>query len=247
MLNPDAEINRLRSHLMMKQIDMADVDQVCDAASQDVNSAILTIVSEAMVEAAEYAAEIGADEFIDDVDVAEIGGSYNIITRSGQTNYSQPEIKNLPNLLKNAKTAEDGSRYKVIPLDDNNEKRVGNSIFEDQRALQSKIQAARDAVASNLRIGQSPRTNQMTERFREMVKQNLPARKSFYSLDRVKQNSTQKPRFATASSKQDPETSWVIPARDLDMTGYLMDINSRMQQDIFDTVNTIVREYERLF
>ena len=201
-----------------------------------------------MVEAAQYAAEIGADEFIDDVDVAEIGGSYNIITRSGQTNYSQPEVKNLPNLLKNGKVAADGSRYKVIPLNDNSSsKRMGNSIFEDQQALQSKIQAARESLRNNLRIGSSPRTNQMTERFREMIRQNMPARESFFSLNKVKQNSTVKPRFATASSKQDPATSWVIPARELDMTGYLMDINSRIQQNIYDTVSTIVNEYERLF
>lgn len=231
----------------MKQVNFNDVDTVCDAASQDVNEAILTIVSEAMVEAAEYAAEIGADEFIDDVDVAEIGGSYNIITRSGQTNYSQPEIKNLPNLLRNGKTAADGSKYKVIPIGSSNSRKMGNSIFEDQQALQSKIQAARDSLRNDLRVGQSPQANAMTERFREMIRKRMPARESFFKLDRVKQNSTVEPRFVTASSKQDPETSWVVPARDLDMTGYLMDINSRVQQDIYDTVTAIINEYERLF
>ena len=248
MLNPDAEVNRLRNMLMSRNIDLNSVDTVCDAASSDINEAILTIVSDAMVQAAAYAAEIGADEFIDDIDLSENGGAYSIVTQSGNMDYSVPEIHNLPNLLKNGKMSKDGNIYKVIPLKDNDsDRKMGNSIFDDQQAIQSKIQAARESLRADLRLGQSQRTSLMTQRFRNMIKQNMPARKSFYNLDRPKSNSGATTKFATASSKQDPTTSWVIPAKDLDMTGYVMDVNNRMQQDIQDTVVDIINAYERMF
>lgn len=245
MLNPDAELNRLRSFLMMKNVPFGDIDTVLNAAGNDIDEAVLSIVSNAMVEAAGYATDIGADEFVDEIEIAEVGGSYHIVTRSGKTDYSIPEIKNLPNLLKNAETAEDGSRYKVIPVGGKNSNKIKRSIFEDQQALQAKIETARESLISRLNMKNS---GELAERFREKMQQNLAARKSFYSLGRMGDTSpTQAPKFITASSKQDPETQWVIPAVNKDMTDYLMTINYNIEQDVRDTVITIIDEYERLF
>jgi hypothetical protein len=53
--------------------------------------------------------------------------------------------------------------------------------------------------------------------------------------------------FRTASEKQDPDTTWVIPAKEMDMTGYLMDMNKRIQDNIYQSVMFIVESYEKEF
>ena len=244
MVNPDAEINRLRSLLMSRRADFSTIDAVCDAASKDINEAILDIVSNGMSEAAEYATELGIDEFISDMDIVNVGGSYQVITTSGKTDFSTPPIPMLPHLLKNAKTAKDGSRYKVIPIGGESGKRtMGRSIFEDQRALQGKIQQAREALRDSLNLNQQQRSGAMIDKFRDMVRSNLPTRQSFYSRTNTRRTN---PEFRTASSKQDSTTQWVIPAKELDMTGFLMNLNTKIQSDISSSIMTIVSEYEKV-
>lgn len=254
MLNPDAEINRFRSSLMAKGIDYEQIDMVVDAVSTDINEAILDVVASAMEDTAIYAADLGAEEFIEEMDLQEIGGSFQIVTISGKTDYSTPKTQMLPHLIKNGEIAEDGSKYKVIPMREGKKESgtIGKSIFESQQALQKSIQMARESLRNGLRQGQSPRATEMTQRFREIARQRVAARKSFYSLPKLSTGGTSTspeptPEFRTASSKQDPNTQWVIPARDLDMTGFLMDINKRIQDEIYHSVNTIISEYERIF
>ena len=49
--------------------------------------------------------------------------------------------------------------------------------------------------------------------------------------------------FRTATSKQDPTTQWVKPARDINITNDLMDINSRMSAQITNATQTIIHRY----
>jgi hypothetical protein len=49
--------------------------------------------------------------------------------------------------------------------------------------------------------------------------------------------------FRTASSEQDPETDWVYPAKELDLTGYIMDLNSRMSDTMSDVVPKLIETY----
>ena len=248
MISPDAEVSRLRSYLTSLGVSYRDIDTVCDAAASDINEAILTIVSDAMTDAVAYAVDRDIDEFIEDIDVQDYGGMYQIITKSGKTDYSVPERQMLNSLLKNADVAPDGTRYKRIPIGGStSEKRtMGKNIFDDQRELQSRIADARASLRENLRDNKSSRSNSMTETFRKMVRENMAKRKQFYTAPRDK-TSTGTPEIRTVTDKMDPETQWVIPAKDMDMTGYLVDINNRIQQEIYQTVTTIVTEYERLF
>lgn len=244
MFDPNFEIQKLRFYLQSKDISYADIDRVCDAAATDLNEVVLSVVSEAMVDAVNYAESIGADEFIEDIDIIESGGVFAITTRSGKTNYSKPEVKNLQNLLKNGKVSKDGSRYRVIPLSDSdNRQKIGKSIFEDQAILQSKIQAARDALTESMGRGSNKDTKGMVKAFRNMISSNMQSRKSFYTLSAP----TGKPKFRTASDKQDPNTSWVIPAKNIDMTSYLMTINSKIIDDVRSISLKVISEYERLF
>lgn len=245
MVNPDAEINRLRSLLMSRRADFSTIDAICDAASKDINEVILDIVSNGMAEAVEYAVELGAEDFIEDMDIVNVGGSYQVITRSGKTDFSTPPMPMLPHLLKNAKVAKDGSRYRVIPVggESSGKKTMGRSIFEDQRALQGKIQVARETLRESLNANSNQRSGEMIDKFRDMVRGNMPTRQSFYNRSHSRRAN---PEFRTASSKQDPNTQWVTPAKELDMTGFLMNLNTKIQQDIVSSVMTIVNEYEKV-
>jgi len=237
MLNPDAEINRLRHNLRFKDYPEDLVDAMCDAASADINEFMLDVVSSALVDVAEHAYEMELEELAADLDVVDVGGIFQIITRSRKTDYSTPEIHMLPNLLKNAETAGDGSRYKIIPIHGKGERRrMGKNMFEDQQQRQKALEAARQS----LKAGRATSTGTMLQSFREMMHRNVAARKQFYELPSVDGT----PNFKTASSNQDPSTSWVVPAQDKDMTGYIMQVNDSISRNVQDAVVQIVAGYE---
>lgn len=53
-----------------------------------------------------------------------------------------------------------------------------------------------------------------------------------------------KVNFRTATSKQDRNTQWVIPAKDKDFTEDLKVINDNLGESIKDTIENIIRSYE---
>lgn len=53
--------------------------------------------------------------------------------------------------------------------------------------------------------------------------------------------------FRTATSKQDPHTQWVQPAKDKDFTDDVKDINHDLQQTLDDSIRDIIRDYMELY
>jgi hypothetical protein len=245
MINPDAEVNRLRSYLSQRSWMPSEIDEICDLASNDINEIILDIVSNAVAEATDYAIELGAEDFVEDLDVLEIGGGFMIGTRSGKTDYSTPEIKMLPDLVKNGDISEDGNRYKVIPIGKESTARQPRDIFSVLRSRDSMLQEARRNLNQQALDKRSARAQQMAGHWRDIVARKMQER---VAVVKPKETTTiKKPEFKTASEKQDPETQWVIPAKEMDMTGFLMDINKRIQDSIYSSVMYIVDSYEKEF
>ena len=243
MINPDAEVDRLRHMLIQGGYDISDAYTICDAVSDDINELMLDIAANAMTEATEYAGQIGAEEFIDDMDVVPYGGIFMITTRSRKTNYSESERKMLPSLLSNAKRATDGSMYKVIPITDKKRSNIPNNMFELLRDQRRQQVATRNTMVQELKIGRSKGVGSMQERLRAMITNSRNSRKMFYTMSRPSVV-TGDTVFRTASSKQYADTSWVRPARKLDMTGYLMDLNNKIDRVLFDSVRFLVRSYQ---
>lgn len=249
MLNPDAELNRLRWSLSNKDWLPNEVDEIVDQASTDVNNAILDVVSNAVAEATDYAIEIGADDFVEDIDVVDVGGGFQIVTKSGKTDYTKPARQMLPDLLKNAKVAEDGSRYKVIPVGARNKSVTPQKdIFSAMRATMEAQREARANLLQNNLDQRSARAQAMAKEFRNIVDQRLQMlhQRRSQRTDTGTHN-TGKVDFATASSKQDPTTQWVIPEEKMDMTGYIMDMNKRIEESIYESVSFIIQSYEQEF
>lgn len=245
MINPDAEINRLRSYLGQKNWMPSEIEEILDLASRDMNEILLDIISNAVAEATDYAVDIGAEEFVEDLDVIETGGSFMISTRSGKTDYSIPERKMLNDLVKNGKTAADGSKYKVIPVGKEDTTRQPRDIFTMLRQKESILQEARRSLNEQALDKRSVRAQHMAGHFRNVISRKLEERVA--SVQPKKVTTTKQVEFRTASSNQDPNTSWVIPAKELDLTGYLMDMNKRVQDSIYSSVMLIVESYEKEF
>jgi len=186
-----------------------------------------------MGEAVDYAASIGASDFIDDVYVVNNGSYFAISTRSGITDFSRDRKAMLPDLLRNAKTSKDGNRYKVIPIRDKPSKVVTSSAdFAKQQ--QQALDAARNAIRQN--GGRRVRPNDAIDQFRSGLKKTN-------SKNTVQDSTTGVPDFKTASSKQNPSEKWVIPEKDMDMTVFLLELNSRLARSIEESVTMIIDSY----
>jgi len=244
MINPDAEINGLRSYLSQRNWLQSEVEDILGLALNDINEIILDIVSTAVADATDYAIELGAEEFIEDMDIIEVGGAFMISTVSGKTDYSIPERKMLHDLLKNAKISEDGHRYKVIPIGSTETKRQPRDIFSVMRQRDSVIQEARSALNSQALESRSARAQTMASRFRSIINSKLTAQ---VSPGTIEAKAKVKPEFRTVSDKQDENTQWVLPAKEMDLTGYLMDANKGIQESIRSSVLFIIESYEREF
>lgn len=221
MLSPDTEIDRLRWHLLGSRLDEVDVNFLCYEASVAINEMVSSILESTIEETIIYAESIGAYDFIEDIAIEDIGSSYYITTMSGTTDFSTQDIHNLPNLLKNAKVAKDGSRYRSIPIRDNNSPKpqVAKSMFEQMSSLQQEQKDRRLALNDKV----------------QAVKQAVAtSRKNRYNDKSVDVH------FRAATSKQNPQTQWVIPSKDLDMTQYLQQTNMQLSKSIDEAIISVI-------
>lgn len=238
MLNPDIELDRLRSNLGNWGWSPSEVDSIIEVAAEDINNIIVEAVSNATSEAITHAETIGAQDFIDDIDVIQQGSIYLVSTKSGNTDFSILRTENLPNLLKNAKTAVDGSRYKVIPMRDK-KPRMGVSTFQSMSQQDRDVQAARSAITEKAQANRSAKATAMADQFRQNLARTISVRRKDPA------QSMGEPTFRTASSKQDPSKDWVIPEIDRDMTQYLLDLNDRIKDTVQAAVSTTISFYEQ--
>lgn len=234
MLDVDIELARLRWKLHDKGYDYSYIDAICRSANEEISNSILDIVSNASAEAVSYAENIGATDFFADIDVVQLGtSSFAIKTRSGRTDYSIDRVENLNNLLKNAKTAPDGSKYKVIPVKD--KPKMGTSSFENMREQSRVAKVARENLANNTKARISEKANAIADQMRANAQ------------GMMKKDTGGAVHMYTASSKQNAGSQWVIPEIDRDMTQYLNElndnINTAIDYAIYDTVNRYDQEF----
>lgn len=222
------EIDRLRSSLIYSGVDSLEAYDICDLATQDINDMLADLVSSAMDQALSHAIDIGAEEFVDDVQIVpDANGLYKISTHSGNLDYSRDKKEMLPHLLKNAEISKSGNRYKVIPLKD--KKKTANSMFTMLQAKQDIIDETRQAIrehAKNKSLGI-----------------NRKLRTDLGSNQTTSQAHPEEVQFRTASDKQNPGVSWVIPEKDADMTAYISELNQQLAQQASQSIIDIVESY----
>jgi predicted RNA binding protein with dsRBD fold (UPF0201 family) len=230
------DLERLRFALSRNQVSNLQIQYICDEAEGEINEALLSIVSSAVSEALDHAIEIGADAFVDDIQVLpDANGFYQISTHSGNMNYSKESKEMLLHLLKNAKTSQDGHRYKVIPLSQKDTK-VEQSMFSVLQARQDAMDDARAALreqAKNRRMG-------ITEALRINVSKQATAAHTVRSSSHAKSGHVE---FRTASDRQDPMKDWIIPAKEADMGDYIQDLNRKIVDQARESIKALIDSY----
>jgi hypothetical protein len=145
-------------------------------------------------------------------------GYVQIGTSSGSLDFSEPPFPMVPWLLKNPKVSKDGSLYKVIPVG------AGNS---------SRSTTVKDIDAAIARMTGSTKLSDMVSNFNTggmQQKTKQPSNKPVQA-------------FRTVTSKQDPASSWVQPAKKKDLTATIMDINYRIREDVDRLAEETINKY----
>jgi hypothetical protein len=245
MLDPNAEIMRLRQRLRFKNLSESVIDSICDEAAAAISNRTSDILADAMNEAVNAGGDVMSIDFIDQIRAVRSGSSFQIATDSGQTDFSEAPFPMLPSLLKNAKVAKDGSLYKVIPIKQKTSN-SNSSIAKTTEAAMQNINNARKAA--KVELGETARSHSSPD-----VMKGMGTVAAMQEISKTR-NSNKKEKstgptinFRTASSKQDPAVSWVHPGKKVDLTGALNNINANLQDDIDKAIDEVVRQYEGLY
>lgn len=245
MINARFEVDRLKQTLTFKGLNEQEAQHLSNLAAQDIAVAITELVSGALNEAVTLGDDLGIPDFGSQIRAVQAGSTFQIITDSGRTDFTEGAKPMLQHLLKNPKHAKDGSLYKVIPMRNKNSSKQVMSIFEAQRNQQAAQTEAIAAMKSNQGSGNDPLSGQAMFSGLQAAQEFVARKKQMQDIMN-KNNEAGPKEFRTASSKQNASTAWVIPAKQRDMTQVLVDLNRRLEGDIQLTVQSIVKQYEEL-
>lgn len=233
-MDANQELRGLRARLRAAGYDADDADDICDGAARDISDSVTDAVAEALNRARQLGESMGAYDFLSELKVISQGSTFVITTDSGRTDFSEPPFPMLPHLLKNAKTAKDGSKYKRIPIAANKGTTVPTSTVQASEQLQTQQTAAKQQILDEVRqLHDSPDPLTAAKFFAQRASSTRPTTKSEKYPKRTPGGAVE---FATASSKQNASTQWVLPAKDMDLSVALAEINS----DLSRTIDSII-------
>lgn len=223
-----AKINSLRQSLRYMGLSASEADEVCRSAAEEISEGMRSIVESAVHDVENQGIAIQADEFLAQIRLDAESGYVQVSTDTGALDFSLPPTPMLPWLLKNAKVAKDGSRYKVIP--------VGASTGSKPKPAAKDIAAGLAAMSSE---------GSTVESMAQMMAQSFTGGAVGGVQARQEPRSIAKPEFRVASDKQDATRQWVAPAKDLDMTGAVMQVNDRIRDEVDRLCDQVIARYER--
>jgi hypothetical protein len=238
-MDANQELSNMRQRLRVEGYDSTDIEDIVAGATQLISEGITDVISDALNRAQQVGESMGAYDFLAQMRVINTGSSFAVTTDSGELDFSEPPFPMLPHLLKTAKTAKDGSQYKRIPIQKNKGQRsVPASTAQAAERMRSSQETARAEILEN--VGQTADALAMPRAFADASTVNRPKGKK----ERYRNNTPGGPvEFATASSKQDASTKWVIPEKNMDMTAAIADINSDLNRAIDEVIINITQNY----
>lgn len=243
MIDPNSEISQLRQRLRFKNLSEKVIDSICDDISKEISVITSDILADAMNDAVNAGGDAMSTDFIDEVRAIRSGASFDIITDSGQTDFSEQPFPMLPRLLKNAKIAKDGSLYKVIPI---RQKSSNNqNAAKTTEAAYANIEQARRRAKDER--GETPRDSSSPDAMKGMdtVAAMQAMSKSRQKSAKIREKNTEPViNFRVASSKQNAATQWVNPGRKIDMSSALSNINAGLHDSIDRAIEEVIRRHE---
>jgi hypothetical protein len=257
MLDAHSEVTRLRQSLRLKGFSENMIDTICADVVREISSMTSDLLADAMNEAVNVGGDIGSVDMIEELRAVRSSGSFEIITDSGKTDFSEAPFPMLPKLLKNAKVSSEGHLYKVIPIENKgakgtspNSKKISVTVDAAYRSVneaRKSAKADRDAVkTSDSSLSKMDPLSNATTLAAMQSLSNARNRNASAGMEKTK---TRGPAvdFKTASSKQDPNTQWVMPGKVRNAGPALRDINVRLQESIDDAIDRIIRKYEDMY
>lgn len=236
-MDANLELQRLKWNLVNSGYSEDEAHEIMDIAAIEISNSIADAVANALQQAEEMGISQKASDFLSQLGAVQTGNSFMIATDSGQTDFSEPPFPMLPRLLKNAKMAKDGSMYKRIPV--RGKSAVPKNSYQASQDRQSALDDAKQRIKDEVgKAIQSPNVNKAASSYAEAYRQNRVQK-----IDNQHSGSVGVPEIRTASSKQNPQTQWVMPGKDADFTGALMDINANLRATIEEIIRQITAKY----
>jgi len=248
VIHPQFEVDRLKQTLIFKGLSESEANELSTLAMQDISEAMNSLAFDAASQAAEAGMSMGAEKFVEQIQIIDVGGIFKVATSSGKTDFSLPPFPMLPRLLKNAKVAKDGSLYRVIPVGSKSASRKRNlttlsDVQQDINKqhvvdLETRKQILKEARSISLTGGSSAFSG--LQKAQQLLSRNRQTAK------KAEAPAAGHTTFRTASSKQDPNQKWVLPEKKLNMRVILDDINRQLEVEIQHMVQDVVNSYEEL-
>jgi hypothetical protein len=172
------------------------------------------------------------------------GQAFEVVTKSGREDFSEPPFPMLPKLLKNGKTAKDGSIFKVIPL---KEKSSTSSLAVTTEEAFKSINSNRETLKEQRRARIKEGKTGSIDPFQGLdgIGPMLAASKS--ETKKISETQSGPVNFKTASSNQDANAKWVKPGKSADLTDKLVNINNDLQYSIDSAIEQIIRKYGDMY
>lgn len=207
------ELERLKTSLINKGLDDDTVSNIVQKAAEEIKTAMHEQGENAMQQAIESGVNKNSPDFINELMMDET--NMELITSSGNFDFSEPPFPMLSKLIQGGKPMKDGSGvYKVIPVGApslGNRQKVSTNIYDAQKKINAeRIEAAREQYQ-----GITP--------------------------------SGSKAQFRTATSKQNANSQWVIPAKEKNFEEDMKSINAGLRQSMESIIMNIIRSYEESF
>jgi hypothetical protein len=229
-------IDEIRSKLYSLGYEDYEVEDACEEAAESLASDIADFVASALESAERMGLEEGMKDFVSELTAIQAGESFVIVTKSGRTDYSTPERKMRDALLKNGKTAKDGSRYARIPVGNN--KSIPTSSFDVDKNRQAHLEKVKDDILADIRMGGLGRD--VGKAARDYANSFADARKQ---ARQPRNPGDRSGNVRTVSSKQDANSQWVVPAKHLDATTILNKVNNELHDSIEAAMRDLYNEY----
>jgi hypothetical protein len=244
MLDAVTELDRLKNALRLKNLPEHVAQEICREASAEISDMVIDLISDAMSDAVSAGADVNSSQFIQEVMSTRRGQAFEVVTRSGRQDFSEPPFPMLPKLLNNAKVARDGSLFKVIPL---KKKSNSSSLAVTTEEAFRNINNSRETLKEQRRARIKEGKTGSIDPFEGM--EGIAPMLASSRGDSVKIKETQSGSidFKTASSKQDANAKWIKPAKNADLTDRLTSINDNLQYSIDDAIEQIIRKYGDMY
>jgi hypothetical protein len=145
MINITFELERLRVTLRNRGLDARTIETIVNKAGREISEAFKVQGDAAMQRAIEAGVEQRSPEFINELILDP--SRMELITESGNTEFTEPPYPMLSKLLQNAKPIKDGSGvYKIIPvgLASKDRPKVSTNIYDAMKKVNAeRAEAAR--------------------------------------------------------------------------------------------------------